>query len=87
MALSAPDENKNSPRTLRPLKSIMSVVLEKDEANGGAGKGLVSMFKASIKQRALDKSASNTCTDSVEKRRGCVTKQEVPVTPQRKQGS
>lgn len=64
-----PNENKNSTCTLRSLKSIMSVVLEKDEVSDGAGEGLVSMFKASMKQRALDMSATNTCTDSREEER------------------
>lgn len=69
MALNVPNENKNSTCTLHSLKSIMSVVLEKDEVNGGAGEGLVFMFKASMKQRALDTSATNTCMDSGEEER------------------
>lgn len=66
-----PNKNKNSTCTLHSLKNIMSVVLEKDEVNDGAGEGLVFMFKASMKQRALDTSATNTCTDSGEEERSC----------------
>lgn len=43
---------------LHSLKSIVSVVWEKDKVK--QWKALVSVFKASIKQRALDISASNT---------------------------
>lgn len=47
------------------------------------GKGLVSVFEASIKQRATGTAASATCSGPVEKRQeisDCFTKQEAPAT-------